>query len=100
MISTVEPGLPGAAPGSAGVPPACGPEARVPGKANDHDQSSAAVQKPAGSAGVPPAWTIVGLRRVVHCGPPARAGGTPALSGTRPAAFIALMPCRPAAKSR
>ena len=35
-----------------------------------------------GSAGVPPAWTVVGPRRVVHCGPSGRARATPALPGT------------------
>ena len=42
-------------PGSAGVPPASGPEACTSGKAADPDRSSAAVQTPPGSAGVPPA---------------------------------------------
>ena len=35
-----------------------------------------------GRAGVPPARTVVVLRRVVHYGPPALAGGTPVLPGT------------------
>ena len=38
-----------------------------------------------GNVGVPPARNTTGPRRVVHCGPSARAGGTPALPGTSPA---------------
>ena len=34
-----------------------------------------------GCAGILPAWTIAGLRRVVHYAPSARAGGTPAFPG-------------------
>ena len=75
-------------PGSAGVPPASGPEARAPGKAADPDRSSAAAQTPPGSAGVPPAsgpkarapgkaadpdWTSAAARRPAGCAgvPPA-----------------------------
>ena len=49
---------------------------RIPG-------GCAATEGVSGSAGVSPAWKTVGLRRVVHCGPSARAGGTPALPGRR-----------------
>ena len=56
-------------PGSAGVPPASGPEARAPGKADDPGRTSAAARKPAGCAGVPPA----------------RAGGPQWMSRRRPA---------------
>ena len=50
-----------------------------------------------GNAGVPPALTMVGLRRVVHLRPPAGAGGTPALRGALRAGFrsIAEMPAPP-----
>ena len=70
--------------GSAGVPPASGPEARAPGKAGDSDRSSAAAQTPPGSAGVPAApaggrqWTTRRSPTDVEACATLRAPGNPA----------------------
>ena len=72
-----------ASPGNAGVPPA----------STTVFQLDTAVSP--GSAGVPPASKTVGLRRVVHRGPPARTGGTPALPGSHPAHPFMSRPSAP-----
>ena len=48
-------------------------------------RSNQTLGRPPGSAGVPPAWTIVGLRPT--------AGGTPALPGDAAHSLVRLVPC-------
>ena len=73
------------------------PQGIYPGLASSRRDMTRTGGRAPGSAGVPPASTMVGLRRVVHFRPPAGTGGTPALPGAPRARFrsIAEMPAPP-----